>query len=155
MIAPTTVTKAETFLWYQATPRLQLGVAHLWEQNAFRWLASYQLSPETQTLPSLSASAGVQGIGTGNPGYSLTAEKNWRSESGTANVFVGIGFRANESHSHGLIGAKWTDRSRLTIGLQHDGHQTHPFITYAQGNAFGGLYLIGGKSPALMLGCRF
>ncbi|MBX3117969.1 MAG: hypothetical protein KF784_02815 [Fimbriimonadaceae bacterium] len=106
-------------------------------------------------MPSVSVSAGVQGIGTGNPGYSATLEKNWKSDAGTANMFVGAGFRSNESHYHGVLGAKWMDRSGFTLGLQLDGHQAHPFLTYGQGEWFGGVYLIDAKSPALMFGRRF
>lgn len=153
--APTTVTTAETFVWYQASPQLQLGVAYLWKQSAFRALASVQFLTETDSRPSLSASMGVQGIGTGNPGYSVTAEKNWRMPEGTLNTFVGIGLRSNERHGHPLGGIKWTTPQGITLGFQHDGHNGHPFLSYGKGIWFGGVFVIAGKSPALMLGARF
>lgn len=155
VIAPTTITEAETFIWYQAHPRLSLGVAHLYKQNSFRWLASINILPETTNFPSINASAGVQGIGTGNPGYSVTAEKNWNIGEAKFNVYSGVGFRSNESHAHGLFGFKYTTADRWTIGLQNEGHQTHPFVTYSWGQYTSGFFLIDGKSPAYMFGVRF
>lgn len=149
------MTKAETFLWYSATPDLRLGVAHLWEQNAFRWLAAYRLLPETATRPSVHASAGVQGIGTGNPGYSLTAEKNFAGAEGSLNVFAGVGFRSNENHAHPVAGMKYSFTNGLTLGVQHDGHETHPFVTFSRNKLVVGFYLIDGKAPAYMVGARF
>jgi hypothetical protein len=153
--APTTETVAETFLWYQAAPRLSLGVAHLWKQNALRFLGSYQLVRETERLPSFSVSVGLQGIGTGNPGYAGTFEKNWTVGEGRLNAFAGVGWRSNENHAHPLGGIKYSPDGRLTFGYQHDGHQGHPFVTYSVGQWIGGVYLIGGRSPALMSGYRF
>lgn len=142
-------------MWYRATPRLTVGIAHLWKQNAFRALGSYVLSPETAELPSLSVSAGVQGIGTGNPGYSATAEKNLYMKEGTLNAFVGVGFRSNENHAHMVGGVKLTLTESWTLGIQSDGHENHPFVTYTQGQWIYGAYLVGTKGPALMLGVRF
>jgi hypothetical protein len=149
--APTTVTTAESFLWYRAHPRVRLGVAHLWKQNALRWLASVNLAAETATLPALNASVGVQGIGTGNPGYSATLEKNF----GAFNGYLGVGWRSNESHSHLLGGVKYAFENGVSVGLQLDGHQEHPFVVYTEGQMVYGAYLIDLKSPALMVGYRF
>lgn len=149
------VTKAETFIWYQATPRLQLGLAHLFEQNAFRYLATWQALPETEEAPSLNLMAGVQGIGTGNPGYAASFEKNFRTPQGDWVAFVGIGFRANENHGHGLYGLRFALPNGLALGMQHDGHDSHVFTTYSRGRHFGGVYLVGLESPALMIGTRF
>lgn len=153
--APTTVTTAETFVWYQAHPQVQVGLAYLWKQSAFRALASVQFLTETRSRPSLSASMGVQGIGTGNPGYSVTAEKNWTLPDGTFNTFVGAGLRSNEGHGHPIMGVKFTTLDGWTLGYQHEGHAGHPFLSYGKGMYFGGLYLIGGSRPALMFGVRF
>lgn len=150
MWAPSTVTTAESFLWYRAHPRLRLGVAHLWKQNALRWLASGNLVPETEALPALNASVGVQGIGTGNPGYSATLEKN----VGAFNGYMGLGWRSNEPHSHALGGVKYT-QGEWTLGFQLDGHQEHPFLVWTRDHHMVGAYLIDLKSPALMAGYRF
>ncbi|MBA4294043.1 hypothetical protein C0431_13860 [bacterium] len=155
VIAPTTITEAETFIWYQANPRLSLGVAHLYKQNSFRWLASINILPESAKFPGINASAGVQGIGTGNPGYSVTAEKNWTLGEASLNVYSGAGFRSNENHAHGLVGLKYTTPDRWTFGFQNEGHQTHPFVTYSWDQYTTGLFLINGKSPAYMIGVRF
>ena len=145
------MTKAESFLWYRATPRIRLGVAHLWEQNAFRWLASVNIVPETEELPALNASAGVQGIGIGNPGYSATLEKNM----GPFNAYAGAGWRSNESHTHFLGGAKYQIDPEWTLGIQLDGHQEHPFVVWSRDHYMLGAYLVDLKSPALMVGFRF
>jgi hypothetical protein len=155
VIAPTTVTRAETFLWYRADARTQVGVAHLWKQNAVRFLASHQFVPETAKLPSLNVSVGIQGIGTGNPGYSMTFEKSITTKLGRITGFTGIGLRSNESHGHGLIGLKLNTPSGWVYGFQHDGHQTHPFVIKNVGDYLVGGYLIALKSPALMIGYRF
>lgn len=149
--APTTATTAESFLWYRAHPKVRLGVAHLWKQNALRWLASVNILEETPTTPALNASAGVQGIGTGNPGYSATLEKNF----GAFNVYAGMGFRSNEEHTHLLGGMKYAFENGVSVGLQLDGHQEHPFVVYTKDQMIYGAYLIDLKSPALMLGYRF
>lgn len=153
--APTSVTRAESFLWYKAHPRLQLGIAFLWKQTAFRFLASVQLSPETAKMPAVNASAGIQGIGTGNPGYSVTLEKNFNPGGHRVNAYIGIGFRANESHSHAVGGVKFALNQNWTVGYQHDGHQQNPFVTFGQGQAFGGIYLLNFERPALMFGMKF
>jgi hypothetical protein len=116
-----------------------------------RWLASVNVVPETDTLPALNASAGVQGIGTGNPGYSATLEKNL----GAWNAYLGVGWRSNEPHSHALGGVKYSLANGLTLGMQLDGHFEHPFAVYSQDQAIYGAYLIDFKSPALMVGYRF
>lgn len=150
------MTTAESFLWYSAHPRVQLGVALLWKQGAVRYLASVRISPETATLPGINLSAGVQGIGTGNPGYAATFEKNWDTTSGKFNAFAGIGFRSNENHAHALGGFKFSPAgSPFTVGLQLDGHDKHAFVTYTNREWSYGLYLIKLQSPALMVGVRF
>lgn len=102
-------------------------------------------------FPAVNASAGVQGIGTGNPGYSLTLEKNL----GVWNVYGGLGLRSNENHGHFVGGVKWSVTSEWTLGVQEDGHQTNPFVTWSDGSLVGGLFLIESERPALMLGVRF
>jgi len=134
---------------------LRLGIAHLWKQNAFRGLASVRLAKETMTSPAIYASAGVQGIGTGNPGYSLTGEKNFAMKEGVLNTFAGIGFRSNENHSHLVAGGKFAFPNGFSLGVQHDGHATHPFVSYTKQGWIVGFYLIEGKSPGYMLGKRF
>jgi hypothetical protein len=154
--APGSVTTAETFLWYRVSDRLKLGVAHLLEQNAFRALGTYRLVPERGQLPSINASVGVQGIGTGNPGYALTAEKNFGNFGpGNLNTYLGVGWRANEDHAHLLGGVKYSPDGRWTVGFQHEGHNGHPFVTYGQDSWVGGLYLIEGRSLGYMVGVRY
>lgn len=149
------MTTAETFVWYRAHPRISLGVAHLWKQNSLRWLASVSLVPESGPWPQINGSIGVQGIGTGNPGYSLTAEKSWQVGTGRANAYVGVGWRSNEDHSHFLGGFKYSPDNVWTLGLQLDGHDRHPFVTYSWERYVAGFFLIDGKAPAYMLGVRF
>jgi hypothetical protein len=153
--APSTVTVAETFLWYQATTDLRLGVAHLWKQNALRVLGSLRLVRERATTPSLYASIGLQGIGTGNPGLSLTAERNFALSVGALNAYVGVGYRTNERHIHPVLGAKLELGGKVVFGFQNEGHQTHLFVTSNFDKATLGLYLIGGKSLGYMVGLRF
>jgi len=155
VFAPFTKTEAETFLWYQVSPRLQLGLAHLGRQKALRYLASVQLSPETDWFPSVNASVGVQGIGTGNPGYSLSFEKGYGTGDWQAVGYVGVGFRSNENHAHPLGGFKVTFDQKLTLGFQHDGHEAHVFLIGQKDRFFGGLYLIKMSRPAWMIGVRF
>jgi len=153
--APGSLTTDETFVWYRVSPRLEVGLAYLLKQGAFRGLASYQLAPEKPESPSVNVSAGVQGIGTGNPGYSGTLEKNWRTGTSTLNVYAGVGFRSNENHVHAIGGVKLTLAEGLAIGVQDDGHLTNPFLTYSLDKLTFGLYLVGGKSPAYLMGFRF
>ncbi|HSI73627.1 MAG TPA: hypothetical protein VK934_10675, partial [Fimbriimonas sp.] len=148
-------TTDETFIWYQASPRLQLGVAHLLKQNAFRGLASYNVLPEKVQTPALNVSVGVQGIGTGNPGYSGTLEKNWKWSTGSLNVYAGLGFRANEDHAHAVGGAKFTFPNGIALGIQDEGHERNPFVTYSRSTWTVGIYLVGGKRAAYLVGNRF
>jgi hypothetical protein len=112
--------------------------------------------PESKHLPAINFSAGIQGIGTGNPGFGLTFEKNLTVAEGRAlNAYAGIGWRSNEAHSHMLGGVKLALNSRWTVGLQLDGHDRHPFTTYSQGSMVIGLYLIQSKSLGIMTGFRF
>lgn len=153
--APGSVTEDETFLWYRANPRVQIGLANLWKQNAFRFLASVTVSPETNKLPAFNLSAGVQGIGTGNPGYSGTFEKNWELSAGSFNAYVGLGFRSNEDHSHMVGGVRFISKSGIGLGIQDDGHMTNPFVTLYRGNMTFGIYLVDSKRPAYLIGTRF
>lgn len=135
-------------------PRLTLGTAYLLKQGAFRALGSYLLSPETATLPSTHISAGVQGIGTGNPGFSGTAEKNWPLGEGSFNAFVGVGYRTNRKLTRMVGGFKYAN-GPWAVGLQNDGLVSDPFLTYSQDRYTTGIYLIDLKHPAYLLGWRF
>jgi hypothetical protein len=132
-----------------------LGVAFLHKQEAFRALAAYQFIPESAKSPSLNGSVGVQGIGTGNPGYSLTTEKNWKDQNGSLNLFTGVGFRSNETHLHAIGGVKYQFNFGTVIGVQLDGHGSHPFIIQNYKNVLGGVYLIDGRKAAFLIGARF
>lgn len=71
------------------------------------------------------------------------------------NVFGGLGIRTNESHGHLIWGIKAELPAGFTLGIQDDGHKRHPFVTASRGQWIAGLYLIGGKTPAPMIGLRF
>ncbi len=152
--APDSVTTDETFLWYSVTPRFTLGSAFLLKQGAFRALGSYLLSPETGALPSTHISAGVQGIGTGNPGFSATAEKNWQLRDGSFNTFIGVGYRTNRKLTRMVGGFKYSINA-WAAGLQNDGLVNDPFLTYSQDRYTTGIYLIDLKHPAYLMGWRF
>lgn len=128
-------------------------MAYLWKQSAFRGLANYEVFTETVTRPSVKAGFGLQGIGTGNPGYFGTAEKTFRTPEATINGYIGVGFRSNEAHGHLLGGVKITPtNSPWTFGIQNDGHRSHPFVTRQLGGGVtGGVYLIEGKSLGIMI----
>jgi len=150
--APGSATEGETFLWYRPTDRLQVGAAFLWKQGAFRGLGSYTLVPETPTVPRISVGLGLQGIGTGNPGYFATAEKTRVLPEGSVTAYVGVGFRANEGHGHLLGGARMTPTgSPWTLGVQADGHNVHPFVSRRFNDLTLGLYLVNLKSPGLLI----
>ena len=155
MYAPGSLTNAETFIWYRAHPRLRLGIAELSKQGAFRFLASGTLALESAHAPSVNVSIGVQGIGTGNPGYSTTFEKNFMFDENNLNVYLGVGFRSNENHAHPIGGIRYSLKNGLGFGLQVDGHQNNPFVTYSQDQWLAGLYFVGFKTPAYLIGYRF
>jgi hypothetical protein len=142
-------------VWYDATPRLSLGVAYLLKQGAFRALGAYTLSPETARMPSLHVSAGIQDIATGNPGYSFTGEKNFALARGSVNVYTGVGYRTNTHRGKLLGGIKFSPDGHWTVGLQNDGIHSHPFTTYSWDRWTAGFYLINSKSPGFLLGARF
>lgn len=136
--------------------RLTLGAAYLEKQGAFRALGAYMLSPETDKLPSTHLSAGVQGIGTGNPGYSLTAEKNWNLGGASGlNVFLGVGYRTNRKIARMVGGFKYSPDGHWNIGLQNDGLVNDPFVTYSADRWTAGMYLIDMEHAAYMIGVRF
>lgn len=155
VVAPGSATGAETFVWYEVNGDLKLGVAHLAKQGAFRVLGSYRLLRETPNRPSVHAGVGVQGIGTGNPGYNVRAEKMFHTPAGEVSTYAGIGFRSNENHAHCLGGAKIRLGSCLALGVQIDGHQTNPFATVSKGPWTVGVFLIEGKSLAYLAAVRF
>ncbi|MBA3726507.1 MAG: hypothetical protein H0W86_08650 [Armatimonadetes bacterium] len=105
--------------------------------------------------PSAHISVGVQGVGTGNPGWTGRLEKNFRTEAGNLNVFGGIGLRSNEDHAHPVAGTKLEMPSHISLGLQWDGHNAHPFATYGLDRYIVGFYLIGGKTLGYLFGARF
>lgn len=150
--APGSATEGESFLWYRVDNRLQLGTALLWKQGAFRALGNYSLAPERGNMPALNVGFGVQGIGTGNPGYFTTAEKSFQSTRAAINAYVGVGLRANENHAHMVGGIKMTPtNSPWTLGVQADGHNVHPFVTHRFPDLTLGLYLVNSKSPGLLI----
>lgn len=153
--APGSLTNAETFVWYRAHPRLRLGIAELSKQGAFRFLASGTLALESEHSPSVNFSVGVQGIGTGNPGYSSTLEKNFKMGENNLNLYLGIGFRSNENHGHAVGGVRFSMENGFGLGIQDDGHQRSPFLTYSQDQWLVGLYYVGFKNPAYLVGLRF
>lgn len=151
------MTEGESFLWYKATDRLQVGVAYLWKQGAFRGLGNYVLIEETARLPNLKAGLGLQGIATGNPGYFVTSEKNFSAAEGSMNMFGGIGLRANEDHAHPLAGMKFSPaKTPFTFGFQWDGHGSHFFGTVGlDSRTTIGAYLIESKLLGIMLSVGF
>lgn len=153
--APGSATADETFVWYRVSPRLELGLAYLLKQGAFRGLASYQLVSESANAPSVNVSAGIQGIGTGNPGFSMTFEKNVTIGSQQLNGYVGGALRSNTGEFSIIGGVKATLTKGLSLGVQHDGIQLSPFITYGLDRMTLGLYIVGGNRPAYLVGMRF
>ncbi len=151
--APETSTIGETFVWHRPLDRLQVGVALLWKQGAFRGLANYELIAEKAHSPNLRVGFGLQGIGTGNPGFFATTEKTHFMKEGAATGYVGFGFRANEGHGHPLAGIKFTPKqSPWTVGFQHDGHAGNLFGSYRIGQGWSaGAYWISMKSLGLMV----
>ncbi len=115
------MTEGESFLWYRPEPRVQLGLAYLWEQKAFRVLGNYVLLEETTTAPNLKVGFGIQSITTGNPGYYATTEKNLRFKEGRLNVYAGIGFQivAISPDTPEEL-RKTLDKDRLTFHLYSD-----------------------------------
>jgi hypothetical protein len=118
-------------------------------------LASGTLVLETERTPSVNFSIGVQGIGTGNPGYSSTLEKNFEFGQNNLNVYFGVGFRSNESHGHPVGGVRFSMMNGVGIGVQDDGHQHSPFVTYSRDKWLVCLYVVGFKNPAYLVGYRF
>jgi len=153
--APGTETEGETFLWYRVNPKIQVGAALLWKQKAVRVLANAILISETEKSPNLRIGFGTQEAVQGNPGVFATAEKNWKSPSGTFNAYVGVGHRFNEDHSHPIGGAKYLFGNNWALGIQHDGHRASPFATYTVGPTTVGAYLINMKSLGVLAGVRF
>lgn len=97
----------------------------------------------------------MQGIGTGNPGYSATAEKNWMVGKGNFNAFIGVGYRSNRKLARMVGGFKFSPDNHWTVGLQNDGLVNDPFVTYSQGRFTTGVYLIDLDHPAYLIGIRF
>jgi len=96
--------------------------------------------------------AGLQCIGTGNPGYFLTLEKTWSTQAWALSGYAGAGYRTNESHGHGLGGLKVTPAgSRWTLGFQADGHDSHPFVTHQFKEMTLGVYLVNMKSLGVLV----
>ncbi|CAN5382714.1 hypothetical protein BH11ARM1_BH11ARM1_00200 [soil metagenome] len=153
--APTTETEGESFLWYSVNERLTIGTGFLWKQGAFRALGAYILAPETVQMPSLNFMAGVQGIGSGNPGVALTGEKNFAQKSGNLNIFGGVGYRTNRKILRAVGGVKYNMDQHWTVGYQNDGVNQYPFASFSEGAMSYGAYLIGFQSPAFMVGTRF
>ena len=147
------MTKGETFLWRTVDDKLQIGVAYLWKQSAFRGLANYILIPQKGEMPNLRVGLGLQGIATGNPGYFATSEKVWTSGKNDYSIYAGIGFRANENHGHLVGGGKVTpNHGTWTIGVQLDGHNKHPFVNQrVSPNLAIGAYWIEMKSLGVMI----
>ncbi len=149
---PGSETEAETFLWHTPQPRLNVGLAYLHKQEALRVLATYEVIPSDRGLPNLRLGFGVQGIGTGNPGYFATTEREVRTAAGELASFAGIGLRANESHSHGLLGLRFSPNGPWSVGVQHDGHGRHLFAAHKAATATFGIYLVDMKSLGLLVG---
>jgi hypothetical protein len=118
-------------------------------------LGNYVVIEETANTPNLKVGAGVQGIGTGNPGYFATTEKNFQWAEGTLNVYAGIAYRANEDHGHMVGGVKLDPHGPWAIGLQLDGHQGNPYMTHSFDRFVVGFYLVGYEKPGYLLGVRF
>jgi len=152
---PGSLTEGESFLWHRPEPRIQIGLAYLWKQEAFRILGNYVLLEETATRPNLKVGAGIQSITTGNPGYYATTEKNFHLKDGTWSLYAGVGFRSNESHSHGIGGLRYEPHGPWAIGLQLDGHQGHPYLTHRIGNVVVGYYLADFEQSGYLVGIRF
>jgi hypothetical protein len=110
---------------------------------------------EGPKTPNLKVGAGVQGIGTGNPGFFATSEKNFLWPDGGINVYAGLAARSNEDHVHGVGGVRLDPHGPWALGLQLDGHQGHPYLTHATGRIVLGFYLVGYERAGYLVGVRF
>lgn len=152
--APGSATTGETFLWHNVDDRLQVGVALLWKQGAFRGLANYKLIQAKNGGWGLRAGFGLQGISTGNPGFYVISEKSAHTDDVEYAAYLGLGLRTNENHGHALGGFKVSPaKSNWTLGVQIDGHQTSPFATARLGKGVSaGYYWIDTKASGYMIG---
>lgn len=114
-----------------------------------------RLSSPAARAPSLKVGAGIQGIATGNPGYYANLEKNFHLKEFAVNVYAGIGLRSNEDHSHGLGGVKLIFHNPWRLGIQLDGHETHPYIAYDAGPWVAGFYWANIERPGYLIGLRW
>lgn len=154
MYAPNSATTGETFLWHNVNDRLQVGVALLWKQGAFRGLANYKLVPAKPGRWGVRAGFGLQGISTGNPGFYLISETAGTADSLEYAAYVGLGFRTNENHGHALGGFKVSPtNANWTLGVQIDGHEASPFATLRLGKGVtAGYYWIDTRMSGYMIG---
>lgn len=114
-----------------------------------------RLSSPAARAPSLKVGAGIQGIATGNPGYYANLEKNFHLKEFAVNVYAGIGLRSNEDHSHGLGGVKLIFHNPWRLGIQLDGHETHPYIAYDAGPWVAGFSWANIERPGYLIGLRW
>ena len=130
----------QTFLSYQATPRLNASVAYLWRTETPRLLGSYVFVPETKPIPSVKGGFAFSSAFESQVTPFVTTAKTFHlggpgPEGPThAQVYLGLSSRASEGHNHGLSGVKISPPGPFYLGLQHTGHDVNYYLGVVAGS---------------------
>lgn len=148
-------TDGRTSVWFNPVTKLQLGGVYFWRQGTVRLVANWMLIGETLVSPAIRIGHGVQGVGSGKTVTFATLEKSTGFADLNIEGYVGLSVRGFEGHFHELYGIKVTPTGPITVGLQFDGHNSHPFATYRLQSGSASVYLVNGKSLGFMYSMRY
>ena len=147
----------QTFLSYRPDSRAQIALAYIWRTEDIRLLGNYVLIPEGQTTPSVTGGFAFQSTFDNRVAPFLTASKQFHfGSSGSANIthaelYTGLSRRPNESHLHGLTGAKISFACPVYLGFQHTGHDVNYYFGWSFDMGTVSVWLAEGKKPGLLL----
>ena len=120
----------ETFLRYGVTPRFEVGLGYLAEQNTIRPLASYTLVPETPGRPSVTTGLMFDSLGGGRQGVFVSVAKDLQQPLGVpASLYVGGAKITNEGGVRFLAGTNVRLSRRVSASMQFDGRYANFGVT--------------------------
>lgn len=122
--------KNQTFLRYEVTDRLELGIGYLWDKQVVRPLANYTLMTERTKRLSLTVGAMVDSLQGGRQGYFLSLGKNLTKALGTpGSLYIGGAKVSNENSLRFIGGANVHLTRRVNVSAQCDGKDLHFGVT--------------------------
>ncbi len=144
-------TRTQTFLFVRPVKQFQLGLAYIWANESVRLIGSYELLPQAQSTPGLSAGFAFQDAFENKASPFAVLTRRFVGQSIRAEGYWGATQRPNEEHLHLIGGVKVSLGRGLYGGVQYTGHNLLSYVGVALDRASLALWVRENQRPGLSL----